>query len=48
MSPYKLRVMWTMLHWDRVIVCVLVAQEEVVGGVGAPIRHRLAPSQEYE
>lgn len=20
MSPYELRVMWTMLHWDRVIV----------------------------
>lgn len=40
--------MWTMLHWDRVIVCVLVAVEEVIGGIGAPIRHRLSPSQEYE
>lgn len=28
--------------------CVLVALEEVVGEIGAPIRHRLAPSQEYE
>lgn len=28
--------------------CVLVALEEVVGEIGVPIRHRLAPSQEYE
>lgn len=48
MSPYELRVMWTVLHWDRVIVCVLVALEEVVGEIGAPIRHSLAPSQEYK
>lgn len=40
--------MWAALHWDGVIVCVLVALEEVVGGIGAPIRHTLAPPQQYE